>query len=204
MKIKNIIRIILISLIIILSLSLGIYVKNTFKKENKKTDMSVIEKTIPEYNYNLRSNTNDLYKDKFIQLEKLLETDFNNEEYIKLISELFIIDFYSLEYKVTNTDIGGLDFIHTDIKDNFIAKATNTIYKYVESNIYNNRKQELPEVVKTKVESIDKIEYTYDKKSVAAYEVKVDITYEKDLGYEASKTLVFIKENNKYSIVEMR
>ena len=60
---------------------------------------------------------------------------------------MFVTDFYTLSTKVTNQDVGGLEFIYSKNKDNFKLKASDTLYKYIESNVYGDRKQKLPEVV---------------------------------------------------------
>ena len=83
----------------------------------------------------------------FKELIKVLnEEEINEEAYVSKLSEMFIVDFYSLADKSAKTDVGGVDIVHPDILGNFLENAENTYYKYVESNIYNNRNQKLPEV----------------------------------------------------------
>ena len=55
----------------------------------------------------------------FKELKEILNKDkVDEEEYVKKISEMFIYDFYSLNYKVAKTDIGGTDFVYNEVLEN--------------------------------------------------------------------------------------
>ena len=71
-----------------------------------------------------------------------------------------------------------------------------TLYKYVESNIDGKRTQELPIVKEIKVDNVFETKYTYNDKEYDAYLVNANWTYEKDLGYQTSSKLTVIKVNN--------
>lgn len=197
---KNKLLIVVILIILILG---GLYLLNFGKKPEKIK--SKITKTIENYNYNLYDNSTKNYKDLFDELSKVLSSDTVDEKkYIELISKMFIIDFYTLSNKTTNMDIGGLQFVHKDVVDNFKEKATATIYKFVETNIYGDRKQELPKVKEVTIERIEQKNFKYNKTSDSnAYFVKVNWAYEKDLGYETSKNLIFVHDDKALSLVEM-
>ncbi len=197
---KNKLLIFVILIILILG---GLYLLNFGKKPEKIK--SKITKTIENYNYNLYDNSTKNYKDLFDELSKVLSSDTVDEKkYVELISKMFIIDFYTLSNKTTNMDIGGLQFVHKDVVDNFKEKATATIYKFVETNIYGDRKQELPKVKEVTIERIEQKNFKYNKTSDSnAYFVKVNWAYEKDLGYETSKNLIFVHDDKALSLVEM-
>ena len=119
---------------------------------------------------------------------------------------MFIYDFYSLKDKTAKTDIGGVEFIHPDILENFLQNAQNTYYKYVESNIYNNRNQKLPTVDTIKIEEIKQTSYEYnDTKDENAYEVKVTWTYTDSSfsDYQQEATLIFVHVDKKLCLVEL-
>ena len=135
------------------------------------------------------------------------EKEVNEEEYVKIISEMFVYDFYSLNDKTAKTDVGGVDFVYPAILENFLQNAQNTYYKYVESNIYNNRKQSLPVVTNITVGSVNKIPFAYgDKTDENAYSVKVNWSYtdEQFSGYQKEATLVWIHDDIKLSLVELQ
>lgn len=162
--------------------------------------------SIKDYHYQLESNQTKIFKKYYRDLEEELEDDrIDEEHYAKLVSKLFIIDFYTLSNKVTNQDVGGVQFLHSNIQDNFKMKATDTIYKYVKSNIYGNRRQKLPVVKDVEIEELKQIAYTYQEiEDASAFRVKVKISYKKDMGFDKNKTLILVHEDRKLSIVEVQ
>lgn len=166
--------------------------------------------SIKNYDYTLKNTDKKIYKTNYEELKTLLEdeTRVDEENYVKLISKLFIIDFYTLNNKTTNQDIGGVQYVHSSLKQNFIDKASSSVYKYVKNNIDGKRKQELPEVIDVEILSIDKVNYknkNTDYNDSDAFEVKVKIDYKKDLDYIEEQTLVFIHENeHKLGLVEIK
>lgn len=175
-------------------------------KHSFKRDSVQIVSEIKDYSYILESNETKIYKKYYKDLEKELDDKkIDEENYAKLITKLFLIDFYTLSNKITNQDIGGVQFLYEGIQDNFKLKATDTLYKYVKSDIYGNRSQELPMVKDVEIESIENIDYSYlDEEDKNAFEVKAKIIYKKDLGYDKEKTLVVIHDDIKLSIVEIK
>ena len=200
-------------LIIVLIIAILASIFLIYKKLTKKDSDSGVEEVkkedviqTKEFDYTLYDNKSDLYKDYFADLKKeLLKDEVDDEEYAKIISKLFVADFYSLAEKTTSTDIGGLDFIYENIKDNFVLKASDTIYKYVESNVYGDRKQELPKVTGVEVKSITKTPVTIGElNDQNGYTVSLSITYEKEMGYPKEVTLKLVHVEKKVYIVEVK
>ncbi len=155
------------------------------------------------YGYTLSKNDTEVYKDTFNELKDVLNADeINYEEYAKLISQLFVIDVFTLDNKLASTDIGGLEFLHKDFKENFRENMGSSLYKNVLSNIDGKRNQELPIVSKAIVDNVFETKYTYEGKEYSAYLVTVSIEYEKDLGYQNSIKLTVINDNNILYIVK--
>lgn len=208
MKLKKKPKIILITLIVIIVLSLiGTAGYKQFFSNNKVKEVKIIN-TIKKYGYQLKDSKTKKYKEMFMELETILKKDpVDEEKYVKKISEMFIYDFYSLEDKVAKTDVGGVDFIYEPISNNFLENAENTYYKYVESNIYNDRKQDLPVVDEIKINSIKTEEFAYEQTSdEKAYKVNVSWTYTKPEydDYQKEATLIFIHDDIKLSLVELK
>lgn len=173
--------------------------KDFLSKSNNKKQIDSID----FYGYTLSKSDTDLYKSTFKELSKVLnEKPVDMNSYAKLISELFIIDLYSLDNKLTSTDIGGVEFLHKDLRENFKENMGSTLYKFVESNIAGKRKQELPMVKEVNVSDVFETKYTYNKNEYPAYLVTVDWTYEKDLGYQTSAKLTIINDNDILYIVK--
>lgn len=202
MKIKSDKKIIILFIIVgvLLIGFLGYRVNKDFlSKTNSKKQIDSID----FYGYTLSKSDTDLYKSIFKELSKVLnEKPVDMNSYAKLVSELFIIDLYSLDSKLTSTDIGGIEFLHKDLRENFKENMGSTLYKFVESNIDGKRKQELPMVKEVNVTDVFETKYTYNKNEYPAYLVTVNWTYEKDLGYQTSAKLTIINDNDILYIVK--
>lgn len=204
MRLKKKVKVMLIIAIILIATGLGFLAYESIKPKEVKT--AKVENEIAEYGYTLKSTRNDRYKKMFQELKDILsEDDVDEEAYLKQVSKMFIMDFYTLNDKLANTDVGGIDFVHTDAKTNFLEKSEDTVYKYVENDIYGNREQELPEVTEVTVDNIENIEYTIgtDFTDDNAYQVEVSLKYKEDMDYPTKATLIFVHEDNKLSLVEV-
>ncbi len=207
MHLKKKAKIIIAIVVVITLLLLGFIVFKTIdgKKEVKAVK---IENSIEKYGYNLKENKPKKYKELFKELETILkEKDVNEEDYVKKIAEMFVYDFYSLEDKTAKTDVGGLEFVHTAALENFIQNAEDTYYKYLESNIYDNRKQELPVVGEITIDSVENTQFAYGEETdEEAYQVKVSWTYTDSSfdDYQSEATLIFVHEDFKLSLVELK
>lgn len=179
---------------------LGYRVYNDFF--NKPDAKKEIE-SIGLYGYSLHDRDSSAYKDTFKELNKALSTNnIDYKNYATLVSKLFIMDLFTLDNKLGSTDIGGLQFIHKDLKENFKENMGDTIYKYVEINIDGKRTQELPVVKEVTVSNVLETKYTYNNKDYPAYVVTANWEYEKDLGYQKSMKITFIKDKNILYIVK--
>ena len=169
----------------------------TSNNEHKQID------SIGFYSYTLSERDTGIYKSNFKELTKVLnEKPINYIEYAKTISKLFIIDLYTLDNKLGSTDIGGLEFIHKDLKENFKENMGASLYKFIENNLNNDRTQELPIVKEVTINDITETKYTYKDVEYDAYLVNVKWIYEKDLGYQTSIKLTIIKDNGILYIVK--
>ena len=194
-------KFILIILFMILIYSVGgiYYIKYVYKDNNEPVVKNLAE--IEGYPYSLKSNACKLYIDEFNILKDNLENKYNEEEYIKSISKLYIIDLYSLKNKLNKYDI-NVDFIYPDIVSNYRLNIENTLYKYLENNSDGNRNQELPVVSNVIIDEILDEKYSLNKENVPCKKVKVTIEYENDLGYDKSGTITLVKQDKYYYIVE--
>ena len=201
MKLKKKVKVILVIAILLIVAGLGFIAYESVKPKAVRT--ATVENEIKEYGYTLKSTRNDRYKKMFQELQDILsKKNVDEKAYLEQISKMFIMDFYTLDDKLANTDVGGIDFVHTNAKTNFLEKSEDTVYKYVENDIYGNRNQKLPEVT---IDNIENIEYTIgtDFTDDNAYKVEVSIKYKEDMDYPTKATLTFVHEDNKLSLVEV-
>lgn len=179
---------------------LGYRVYNDFFN---KPDAKKEVESIGLYGYSLHDRDSSAYKDTFKELSKTLSTsNIDYKNYATLASKLFIMDLFTLDNKLGSTDIGGLQFIHKDLKENFKENMGDTIYKFVEINVDGKRTQELPVVKEVTVSNVFETKYTYNNKDYPAYVVTANWEYEKDLGYQKSMKITFIKDKNILYIVK--
>ena len=200
-KMKKIVILILVVLVLAVS---GIYVKQTYFSKKKVTEVKVVDK-LEKYDYSVSENATEYYKNLFKELKTVLNKDeVDEEKYAKLLSQLFLADYFNLDNKISKNDVGGVQFVYKDYQETFVKLSTESVYKYVESNIYGNRKQELPVIKNVEVTDVTTGEFEYgDKVDEKAYVVELAISYEKDLGYQTSATLTLIHSNNKLEIAKM-
>ena len=130
--------------------------------------------------------------------------EIDEEKYASVICQLFLADFFNLDNKISNNDIGGTQFIYESFREDFEKLAQESIYHYVENNIYGDRKQELPIVTEVSVVDIKEASYTYlDESDDNAYQIDLKIIYEKDMGYQEDVTLVLVHHNERLEIIKM-
>lgn len=204
MKLKKKVKVMLVLSVILIATGVGFIAYESIKP--KAVKKATVENEIKEYGYTLKSTRNDKYKEMFQELKDILSKENVDEKaYLEQISKMFIMDFYTLNDKLANTDVGGIDFVHANAKTNFLEKSEDTVYKYVENDIYGNRDQKLPEVTDVTIESTENIEYTIgtDFTDDNAYQVEVSLKYKEDMDYPTKATLIFVHEDNKLSLVEV-
>lgn len=199
---KKAIILVLIPLVLIIAI-IVVNVKNMLAKP---LTVEVVN-SIDEYNYYLENTDSRIYKKYYKELESELEDQkIDEENYVSLLAKLFTIDFYTLNNKMTNQDIGGIQFVHESQKESFKTEATNNIYKYVKNNLTGKRKQELPEIKNATVEEVKQFSYENEEANLednSAYQTKVKLEYVKDLDYPTEVNLTWIHEGMKLSLVEV-
>lgn len=189
-KIKKIIRIIMLVVVALIAIY-AIFVAIPSKKNKDEGIENINNK------YILYKRDSSLYKENFEKLRTILEiSPVDNKKYAETIVKLFVIDFYTLDNKNDNTDIGGLQYVHSNLKDNLVLNASSTMYKYIKTT------KELPKV--KSITSVDTRETTYkiNDKDYSAYAITINWEYDKDLGYEKQGTFIVVNDNENLSIVE--
>lgn len=191
----------IIVLVLIALIGFMVYTK-FFAGKHQAKKIEVVDE-IKEYGYKLDENETKLYKDLFVKLKTELEKENpNEEEYAKLVSQLFIADFYNLDNKTSKNDIGGTQFLQPEMVQNFELKATDTMYHTVEADLNGKRKQSLPEVTALEVTDVEQEQFSSDVVTdPQSYKVTVKLTYKEDLGYQEEVTITLAHVDKKLNIV---
>lgn len=182
-----------------------------FNKPTEATKPKVVDE-IKTFNYALNENDTELFKNTFKELKKILsEKEVDNKKYAETVAKLFIIDFFSLDNKTSKNDIGGVQFVYSKFKTDFVDYARNSIYKRVNNKIDSKEKQNLPLVDEIKVDSVEEVvpsqifehqDFAEDNEA-DAYEVSLSWSYKNGDDFQTSTVLTLVKDGSKLSIAKM-
>ena len=198
------VALIVVSILLVICIALVVLKFTVFKDKDKKTAVStsIVDK-MDDYGYSLDDKDGKLFKEKYYELKEILDSDeIDFSKYGKKITELFIIDLYTISTKINKYDVGGIDYLYENEKEMFKNKVMDTLYSDVEDNSYDTRKQELPTVSEVEITDEKEIKYEIDKKKYDGYEYTLKISYEKDLKYDEKAKVTVVKDENKMYIVE--
>ena len=203
MKKRNKIILFIVIVLLVVGASIFCYLKFVKKDDNvnKVTNIEEIDK----FGYTLKSNATETYKKEYEILKtNLKSTDINEEEYVKSVAKLFIIDLYTISNKINKYDVGGTEFVYPDSLENYKVNVEDTLYKYVEDNSNNSRRQSLPEVSEVQITDFKKVKYKVSNTELDAYEVALKWSYVVDMGYESEGSVIILEKDNKYYVVEKK
>ena len=205
---KGVKKKIIIAVVILLVVIIGIVLLNLPKKTQEKEEVVKVVNEVEKYGYELKETKSKRYKKMFEELKEILsEEKVDEEKYVSKLTEMFIYDFYTLDDKSAKTDVGGVDFVYKEAVSNFLVNAQDTYYKYVESDLYNNRNQQLPIVDQVTIDAVTQQPYAYKTMNDDnAYVIKTTWTYTKAefASYQNQAQLVFIHDGVKLSLVELK
>lgn len=198
-KYKIILNVILLLIIIVVIGFIGSY----FLK-NKPHDLPKTIDVITNFNYSLEKRDTAYMKKTYEELKEVLNNkNINMENYAKLLTKLFVIDLFTLANKTNSLDVGGANYVYPKALDNFKLNVSSTLYKIIENDYEGKRSQELPIVKEVQIKDFKASKYKIDnQEEYDAYEIKINIAYEKDLGYDKYAKVTSIIKEGKIYIVE--
>lgn len=192
----------LVILVLVLLYSIGGIYYNITHRDSVDNSVKSID-MIDKYGYVLKSNATNLQKELFNELKTILNNDnINDDAYAKIISKMFVTDLYTLSNKVNKYDVGGTEYVLESGRDNFKVNVQDTLYKYLEDNSDGKRSQILPIVVSVSADEIRDTKYKIGDNESDAKKVSLTLSYNEDLGYDTKVTLILIKSDGKYYVVE--
>lgn len=195
-RFKFILRIIFI--LIILTIIILILMQFKGKNENKPKYKEI--DVIKGYNYELEDRDTKLMQDIFKKLKLELSKDIIDYNlYAEYLSELFIVDLFTMNNKDNKYDVGSSEYVLDDVKENYLINVEDTIYKYLVEK--NNRKEEYPIVKSITKETIENTEYKFNNETYEAYKVTLNWEYENDNEYDKKGIVTLIKKDNKLFVV---
>ena len=196
--------ILIIIVFVIAGICLYLYGKLQRKKE-EPINVAEVKETIEKYGYVLNNDVTDYYQNEFLKLKEMsLNEETSNEEIAKQVAKLFIIDLYSINYKINKYEITSAQYYYSDKREMYSQKVVDKFYNLVQDNAYNDRSQELPEVSNVEVVKTEKTTYKLGDKKVDGFSIDVEISYVKDLGYDKKGTMIVVQDENNMSIVSYK
>ena len=168
MKMKKSVKIVLIVIVLLILVGCGVGGYYFFFKKEPAPETPIkeieITNTIDQFGYTLEDRDTDLFVEKFNELKELLnQEEYDVKEYISLISQLFVIDLFTIDNKMSRYDVGGLEYVYSGAVSSFQTVAENSIYKTVENNLDDSRTQQLPEVASVTISVLDETTFTIEK-----------------------------------------
>ena len=203
-------KLIVFFLLLLIAGGLVFFTLKLNKKDEPAEKKAKVVDEIKNFDYTVSETDTKLFKDEFKKLKKVLsQKEVDNKEYSNEIAKLFIIDFFTLDNKITKNDVGGVQFVYSGYKTTFIDKSRDEFYKYVKSNVNGDRSQELPIVETIEVASSEPVSASTELSGdqfaqiSEAYKVNLTWTYKKDLGYQNKATIIVVKDNDKFAVAKM-
>lgn len=208
LSVGRILLLVMFIVIIVIGVFLFIKDKDDSGKDNNEPlveEIPVVD-NIDNFGYVLMENETSYFKNLFNELKEVLnQEEINYDKYSELVLKLFIADALNLDNKISNADIGGVQFVYEPFRDDYVNIAKTTLYNYIESNVYSDRTQELPIVDEVIINDVIKSEFKYnDKIFEGAYHYDITVVYKKNLGYETDYKVVIIRNDKKLEIAKMQ
>ena len=202
-------RIVLFTLIIVFVVGviggLSYFILRDKQDSNSPESLKKNTTEISGYGITLDDLDSDLYREEFKKLKANLESkEINYDEYAESVAKMFVIDLYTIKSKINKYDIGGVEFVLPEARDNYVTNVTDTIYNYVEDNSNGKRKQQLPVVSSVEITDIKKDDFKVDalNKTYDAFVYSIKINYTSDFGYDNSAEVTVINKDNFMYVVE--
>ena len=176
------------------------------RKKDEPVNVTKIKETIVKYGYSLNDNVTKYYDDEFHILKDIAYNEATTEEEIaKQVAKLFVIDLYSMNYKINKYEVTSSQYYYSDKQEMFKNKVVDKLYNLMEDNAYDDRNQKLPEVTNVEVDNYKKSTYKMGEEKKDSYEVELTITYKEDMGYDKKGIVTLVKDGeNNISVVSYK
>lgn len=152
---------------------------------------------IDRFGYVINDNVSDYYMSEFNKLKDMQD----EEEIATQVAKLFVIDLFSINYKVNKYEVTSAQYFYSTKRDMHRQKVLDNFYTFVEDNSYGDRKQELPEIKNVEITSTKKDTYKLGDDKVDSYVVDLTMEYVKDLGYDKKGEVILVHDGDNISVV---
>ena len=199
---RNRFKVILSIILVIIICLVVLFISIRFNNSNKPIYKTLY--TIEKYNYTLQDRDTKLMEEVFNKLKDVLESDdINYELYATYLSQLFVIDLFTLNNKDNKYDVGGAEYVYKDVRDNYMLNVEETLYKYI-VDINSKDRSSLPVVSSIVETNVEQTTYKYNGKEYSGYKVDLAWDYIEDLGYPTKGEIILICDNSEIFVVSYK
>lgn len=164
-------------------------------------NVATVKDTIEKYGYTLNDDATAYYQQEFDNLKEMSnDSSKTDEDIASQVAKLFVIDLYSINYKVNKYEVTSAQYFYSDKQDMHTQKVIDKLYNLVEDNAYNDRKQKLPEVTNVSVNNVTKSTYKLSDDTKDSYIIDLGITYKEDMGYDTESIVTMVKDTNNINL----
>jgi hypothetical protein len=205
-KRKDWLKGIILIIILFAVVGTGLYFYGRMQRKSDTPEVTTsVSNTIDKYGYTLNDNVTEYYKTEFDHLKEMInDSNVTEEDTATQVAKLFIIDLFSMNYKINKYEVTSAQYYYSDKQDMYKQKVIDNLYNLIEDNAYNDRKQELPEVSDVTTITNKKDTYKLGNKTVSSYLVDLNISYVKDLGYDTKAEVILVNDGNNLSVVSYK
>lgn len=143
------------------------------KEEAPKEPIQVKENSV----YAAPKNPTDEIATIYNELSDALSNNADDQKKAELVAANFAYDFFTFYNKDSATDIGGLEYVPSSMRENFTKFASEWFYQNYDIilNLYD--KESLPYVTMHEVSSVTQEQVTYNENTYDGYRVMLVLKY---------------------------
>lgn len=203
MEKNNKILLIIVTSLSIVTLSIcGVYAVRAWQTYQESLTKTV---TSSHSQYTLRNNATAYQKEVY---EALVAIDAGSDaEVSELIVKNFVADFYTWTNKVKMNDVGGIKYLHPDVRVWVYDQALDRFYNDMRVYIEKDQIQDTLEVMDVQTEA-KATKFMLNDEEVPAFQVQTSWTYQPSSmldtnHYQDKAVITVVKHDDMYSIVEV-
>lgn len=125
-------------------------------------------------------NPSNAYALAFNELSQAI-VDKDHQAIAQSVVKCFAFDFYSLQGKSDENDVGGLTYLPDDRSEEFKSYATTHYYKHISDIVNEYGETSLPQVKSVVIDDTVEKSFTYQENSYSGYEISATLAYEKTM-----------------------
>ena len=188
---------------VVLVAGVAVYLSNNTPEE----PAPVAEPVEEGVNYTLSSNPTELLSQIYADLNEAIASG-NEENEMTFVAAYFAADFFTWSNKTDREDIGGLNYVWPNARQDFASYALRDYYANFTEHAQKYGTENLPEVESYVVNAITPSEFKLESDpDKATYDIDLNITYKNNpegmptSALKSSMTITVVQDTNLYYVV---